>query len=530
MFNDFSRRSLLKVSAAALAAGMMPRIARAQSSKVIRAVMHAPLRATDPLINTAWTGRNHGLNIYDTLFSTDSKFQVRPQMVEAYQVSADKLTYTFRLRSGLKFHDGAPVTSADVIPSLQRWTKRDTMGSRMMGFVAELKPVDERTFQMVLKSPYGQVLQTLAKPSSIMPFIMPARLAAQAPDQPVTEFVGSGPFRFIASEFRPGNRAVYERNADYVSRDEPSDGLAGGKIVKIDRYEWISMPDFQTAANALINKEIDFLEAAPHDILPSLIAAKDVTVADYNPLGFMSVVRMNWLTEPFNKQEIRQAVMYASDQADWLDAQVGNPEYYQASAAMFGVTTPLASEVGWNTKPDIARAKDLLKKGGYKGEKVVMLQGTDSPLLSGSSTVTAQKLRAVGMNVEVQTMDWGSLLARRVKQDSTANGGWSMTHWVTTTTELMNPLASTVLDTRGKNGGFFGWPEDTEIESLRNKFALEPEAAAQKTVAEAIQKRAYDVMTHIPGGQFRQPVSHSKALKDIVRAPAPLFWNVEKTA
>jgi peptide/nickel transport system substrate-binding protein len=239
---------------------------------------------------------------------------------------------------------------------------------------------------------------------------------------------------------------------------------------------------------------------------------------------------MNWLTEPFNKQEIRQAVMYASDQADWLDAQVGNPEYYQASAAMFGVTTPLASEVGWNTRPDIARAKDLLKKGGYKGEKVVMLQGTDSPLLSGSSTVTAQKLRAIGMNVEVQTMDWGSVLARRVKQDSTANGGWSMTHWVTTTTELMNPLASTVLDTRGKNGGFFGWPEDVEIESLRNKFALEPEAAAQKTVAEAIQKRAYDVMTHIPGGQFRQPVSHSKALKNIVHAPAPLFWNVEKTA
>jgi peptide/nickel transport system substrate-binding protein len=363
-----------------------------------------------------------------------------------------------------------------------------------------------------------------------MPFIMPARLAAQAPDQPVTEFVGSGPFRFIASEFRPGNRAVYERNADYVSRDEPSDGLAGGKIVKIDRYEWISMPDFQTAANALINKEIDFLEAAPHDILPSLAAAKDVVVADYNPLGFMSVCRMNWQSEPFNRPEIRQAVMYASDQTDWLDAQVGNPEYYQTSAAMFGVTTPLASEVGWNTKPDIARAKELLKKGGYKGEKVVMLQATDSPLLSGSSTVTAQKLRAIGMNVEVQTMDWGSLLARRVKQDSTANGGWSMTHWVTTTTELMNPLANTLLDTRGKAGGFFGWPEDTEVEGLRNTFALEPSADAQKTVAEAIQKRAYDVMTHIPGGQFRQPVSHSKALKDIVKAPAPLFWNVEKTA
>lgn len=530
MFNDFSRRSLLKAGAAGFAAGMMPRIARAQSNKVIRAVMHAPLRATDPLINTAWTGRNHGLNIYDTLFSTDSKFRIRPQMVDAHEVSSDQLTYTFRLRSGLKFHDGAPVTSADVVPSLQRWAKRDTMGARMMTFIAEMKPVDERTFQIVLKSPYGQVLQTLAKPSSIMPFIMPARLAAQPPEQPVTEFVGSGPFRFIASEFRPGSRAIYERNPDYVSRDEPSDGLAGGKVVKIDRYEWISMPDMQTAANALINREIDFLEAAPHDLLPSLAAARDITVADYNPLGFMAVCRMNWLTEPFNRQEIRQAVMYASDQVDWLDAQVGNPEYYQTSAAMFGATTPLASEAGWNTKPDLARAKELLKKGGYNGAPVVMLQGTDSPLLSGSSTVTAQKLRAIGMNVVVQTMDWGSVLARRVKQDPTAQGGWSIYHYVTTTTELMNPLANTLLDTRGKAGGFPGWPEDAQIEGLRNTFALEPSIDAQKTVAESIQTRAYEVMTHIPGGQYRQPVSHSTSLKNIVAAPAPLFWNVEKTA
>jgi peptide/nickel transport system substrate-binding protein len=527
---DFSRRTLLKTGAAGLAAGVMPRLVRAESGKIIRAVMHAPLRATDPVINTAWTGRNHGLNIYDTLFATDSRFQIRPQMVETYEVSSDKLTYTFTLRSGLKFHDGASVTVKDVIPSLQRWAKRDTMGSRMMSFVAELKPVDERTFQMVMKAPYGQVLATLAKPSSIMPFIMPERVAMQGPEQPVTEFVGSGPFRFLVSEFRPGSRAIYERNPDYVSRVEPSDGLAGGKVVKIDRYEWISMPDMQTAANALINKEIDFLEAAPHDILPSLAASKDVVVADYNPLGFMSVCRMNWLNEPFNRPEIRQAAMYANDQTDWLDAQVGNPDYYQTSAAMFGVTTPLGSEVGWNTKPDLARARDLLKAGGYKGEKVIMLQGTDSPLLSGSSTVTAQKLRAIGMNVEVQTMDWGSLLARRVKQDSTANGGWSMTHWVTTTTELMNPLANTLLDTRGKGGGFYGWPEDAEIESMRNGFAQETATDAQKTISTAIQKRAYDVMTHIPGGQFRQPVSHSKSLTNIVHAPAPLFWNVEKTA
>lgn len=528
MFEQMNRRMLLKAGGAGLAVGAMPHIARAQSGKTIRAVMHAPLRTTDPAINTAWTGRNHGLNIYDTLFATDSNFQIKPQMVEAYDVSSDGLTHTFHLRSGLKFHDGAPVTSADVIPSLQRWGKRDTMGGRMMALVAQFEAVDERTFQIVMKAPYGQVLQTLGKPSSIIPFILPARLALQPPEQPIMEFVGSGPFRFVASEFRPGSRAVYERNADYVPRQEPPDGLAGGKVVKVDRYEWISMPDMQTAANALINREIDFLEAAPHDLLPPLAAARGVTVADYNPQGFMSVCRMNWLTEPFDRPEIRQAVMYASDQVDWLDAQVGNPEYYQTTAAMFGAGTPLASEIGWNTRPDLAHAKHLLAKGGYSGAPVVMLQGTDSPLLFGSSTVTAQKLRALGMNVNVLTMDWGSILARRVKQEPASRGGWSMYHYVTTTTELMNPLANTLVDAKGKVGGFPGWPEDGQIESLRDKFAFESEPAGQKAVAEAIQARAYDVVTHIPGGQFRQPVSHSSALKGIVKAPAPLFWNVEK--
>lgn len=529
MFNIPSRRTLLKGGAAVAAATMMPNIGRAQSGKTIRAVMHAPLRATDPIINTAWTGRNHGLNIYDTLYAMDSKFRIRPQMAEGHEVSSDGLVYTFALRPGLAFHDGAPVTSADVIASLQRWGQRDTMGSRMFTFVAEMKPVDQRTFQIVLKSPYGQVLQTLAKPASILPFIMPQRLAQQPPTQAVTEFIGSGPFRFVATEFQPGSRAVYERNPNYVPRQEAADAFAGGKIVKIDRYEWISMPDFQTAANALINREIDFLEAPPHDILPNLAKDPNVVVADYNPLGFMGIARMNWQTEPFDRPEIRQAVLHAIDQSDWLEAQVGNPNYFAVSSSVFGVNTPYASETGWNGKADLAKAKELLKKGSYSGAPVVMMQGTDSPLLYGSSTVTAQKLRSIGMNVQVQTMDWGSILARRGKMDPVTKGGWSMYHYTTTVADLMNPLTNTLIDTRGKTSGQPGWPEDNEIEALRSKFALEDNMGKQKEITEAIQARVYDVVTHIPGGKIKQPVAHSKALSGIVAAPAPLFWNVDKT-
>ncbi len=530
MSHSLNRRRIIQLGGVGLAAGMALPLARAQGSQTMRVVMHAPLRATDPVINNAWTGRNHGLKIYDTLFATDSKFEIKPQMVEAYELSSDGLLYTFRLRPGLKFHDGTPVTSADVIASLQRWGKRDSMGVKMMEFVAAIKPVDVRSFQFVMKEPYGLVLQTLGKNSSIIPFILPARLAATPPEQAITEFIGSGPFRFVPGEFRPGSRAVYERNADYVPRQEAPDGMAGGKVVKFQRLEWVSMPDFQTAANALINNEIDYVEAVPHDLLPMLQKAPGVELTDYNPQGFIGTCRMNWLTEPFNRPEIRQAVLHAMDQRDWLDAQVGNPDYYRTSAAMFVGGTPLASESGWSTKPDIARARELLKQGGYKGAPVVLLQGTDSPILSGPSIVSAQKLRAIGMNVSVQAMDWGSVLARRAKQDPATQGGWSMIHWTSTGADMMNPIANPLVNARGASGGFFGWPEDADIRKMQERFVRAKNLAEQKALAESIQKRAYEVVTHVPTGLFAQPVAHRKTIKGIVKSPAPLFWNIEKTA
>lgn len=522
-----SRRTLLKAGGTGLATLMAPQLGRAQSGKTIRAVMHAPLRAADPIVSSAWTARNHGLNVYDTLLATDSKFQIQPQMAEGYEVSGDGLVYTFHLRSGLAFHDGAPVTSADAIASLKRWGQRDTMGARLMTYVAEFRAVDRRSFQIVLKSPYGQLLATLAKPASLFPFIMPERHAAQSAAQPLTEFVGSGPFRFLSNEFQPGNRAVYERNPNYVPRSEPADGFAGGKVVKVDRYEWISMPDFQTAANALVRGEIDVVEALPHDLIPTVRRDANIVVADYDLLGATSICRMNWLTEPFNKREIRQAVLYASDQVDWLEAQVGNSEYYHPSTAMFGRGTPLESQVGWDGKPDLAKARELLKKGGYNGAPVVILQGTDSPILYGPSAVTAQKLRAIGMTVQVLSMDWGSVLARRAKMDPATRGGWSLYHYTTDTVGLVNPLGNAMIDARGKEAGI-GWPDDAEIEALRDKFALEQKPEGQKAIAEAIQARAYEVVTHVPGGVLSMPMAHSNKLTGFLKASAPIFWNVDK--
>lgn len=527
--SNVNRRDLFKLAGAGALSLAMPRLSFAKPSQTLRAVMHAPLRVTDPVFSTAWTARNHGYNIYDTLFSVNSTFEVKPQMVDTYEVSSDKLIYTFHLRSGLKFHDGAPVTSADVIPSLQRWAKRDSMGQKLMEFVGELKAVDERTFRITLTQPCGFLLQALGKPNSNVPFIMPARIAATPAEQAVTEHIGSGPFRFVASEFQPGTKAIYERNADYVSRDEPSDGMAGGRVVKIGRYEWISMPDMGTAINAVTNDEIDYVEVPPHDLIPSLKTADGVALFDYNELGYVGTCRLNWLAPPFDKPEIRQAVLHAMNQKDWLDVQIGNSAYFRETPAMFVAGTPYESNSGWSTKADMKLAKDLLKKSGYANEPIVILQPTDIPLLTPVTNVTAQALRELGMNVQLLAMDWGSVLARRAKMDSPTQGGWSIFHSAWSGPDMMNPLGNAYVNGKGKNGGTFGWSEDAPIEKLRDDFAKSESLPEQKAIADNIQKRAYEVVTYIPTGQYKQPAAHRTSLKGLLKAPVPLFWNVDKT-
>src|SRR6201992_809729 len=264
--SDFSRRKFsgvafgLALSALAFSTALTsPAMA---AGKTVLAKMHSDLRVIDPLFTTAYITRDHGYMIYDTLIATDSSFKIQPQMAD-WKISDDKLTYTFTLREGLKWHDGAPVTAEDCVASLKRWGKVDSMGQKLMDFTASLEASDAKTITLKLKEPYGLVLESLAKMSSYVPFMMPKRLADTPANQQIKEQIGSGPFKFVAAEFRPGVKAVYEKNKEYIPRKEPASWTAGGKIANVDRVEWITMPDAQTAVNALQSGDIDFLDITP---------------------------------------------------------------------------------------------------------------------------------------------------------------------------------------------------------------------------------------------------------------------------
>ncbi|RTL70211.1 MAG: ABC transporter substrate-binding protein, partial [Hyphomicrobiales bacterium] len=148
----------------------------ARAETVLRAVMHSDLKILDPVWTAANITRNHGYMIYDTLFAYDGKGEVQPQMVDRYEISADKKTYTFVLREGLLWHDGQPVTAEDCVASLKRWAVKDAAGQLMMRYTEDLSPVDARTFKLVLKQPISIVLPSLAKRSGLPAFMMPKRV------------------------------------------------------------------------------------------------------------------------------------------------------------------------------------------------------------------------------------------------------------------------------------------------------------------------------------------------------------------
>ena len=282
--------------------------------KTLKFVPEADLRILDPIATTAYITRNYAYMVYDTLFSVNEKFEVQPQMVEKWTLSDDKLTYTFTLRDGLKFHDGAAVKSADCIASIERWAKRDALGQRLAEMTEKWTVVDDKTFTLKLKRPFALTLDALGKPSSNVPFIMPERVAKTDAFENIKDTIGSGPFKFVKEEWVPGNKVVFVKNTDYVPRKEAPSWASGGKVVKVDRVEWIYIPDSATAAAALNAGEVDWWQMVPPDLVPLLTKNKDIKVENTDPMGSMGMIRFNQLHPPFNNPKMRQALLYVVNQ------------------------------------------------------------------------------------------------------------------------------------------------------------------------------------------------------------------------
>lgn len=494
----------------------------------LRLAPTADLKTLDPLFNTAYITRNHGYMVFDTLFAQDSSGEVKPQMVDTWTVSEDGMNWSFTLRDSLQFNDGTPVTAEDCVASIHRWAAKDTLGRLLMQAGAQFSIVDDKTFELTLKQPFGLVLAALSKPSGMPLFIMPKRLAETDPAEAITEMVGSGPFLFKADEWVPGNKVVYEKNPNYVPRDEPADGLAGGKVVKLDRVEWIYIPDANTSVAALQNGEVDMIESVTPDFLPVLEMNSDVELLP--AAATQGMVVMNQLHPPFNDPKLRRAVYHAVNQEEVV-AAVGYRGEYGAGycASMYTCDSFYTTDAGSEPyrTPDYDKAKALLKEAGYNGEQVVILYPTDN-VNSPATPVVAQALEKAGFNVDLQAMDWASVASRRLRKEAPADGGWNifLTHggFFDASTPVTNPWLSAPC-----GNSLPGWPCDETLDELRQTWIAEGDPERSKELAARIQERAYEVVPYVMWGEFKAVIA-TRGLKNVelLKTGIPVMWHIEK--
>jgi len=526
MLKQLTRRVAPLALLVPLAFGGMATAPMASAETVLRVIPHADLKNLDPIWTTAYISRNHGYLIYDTLFAMDDQFKPQPQMVDTWETSDDGMTWTFTLRDGLMFHDGAPVTSEDVIASLKRWGARDGMGQQLMGVMGEMTAVDDKTFKFQLKEPYGLVLESIGKISSNVPFIMPKRVAETDPFEQITDYTGSGPFVFSADEWVPGSKVVYTKNENYKPRDEEPSAAAGGKVAKVDKVIWTYFPDQTTAMNALMAGEIDYFESPTNDLAEVMKSNPDIVVEVNDPLGNIGFARFNSLLPPFDNADVRRAAIMAMDQKDYLAAAIGNEEFWKTCYSVYPCGTPLANEVGSEVMKtaDKEKAKAALEAAGYDGTPVVIMQPTDVPVLSAFSLVTAEALRDIGMEVDLQAMDWATLTSRRAKRDPVSEGGWNMFHTWWIGADVIDPMA--IAFSGNPDKGWFGWPTDEELEKARAAFAVASTLEEKQEIAKKVQERLWAIGASGELGQFFVPVAYRNNVKGLIKSPVQFFWNM----
>ena len=519
-----SRSTPLSVLVAAtLAAAALP-----AGAQTLRVVMSSDLKTLDPLVSTQYIVRDHGYLVWDQLLAMDEKSQVRPQMAEKWEVSPDGLVLTFRLRDGLEWHDGTPVTSEDCIASIRRFIQRDPTGLRMAPFVKSFDVVDPRTFRLVLSESYGLVLETLAKPSLAPLFMMPKRVAETSPAEPIKpeQVIGSGPFIFKRDEWKPGEKVVYVRNPKYKPRAEPPSGYAGGKVVHLERVEWRAVSDPQTAVSALVRGEVDLVEIVPTDLLPLVEKEKSLAIKPRSTGQFFA--RFNWAQPPFDNPKIRQAAMIALGQEQMLRGVVGDPKYYKACRSMYYCGSPLATDAGMNqlVRGDAKRAAALLKEAGYDGSPVVMPYPTDLSSLTPTGPMAKQQLERAGFKVQLAAMDWQSMGPRLRKKDKPSEGGWSMFISFYDARDALDPIGRTVLNTNCKTS-FLGWPCDDKFEGLRDAFTRAGSADAKKDIARQIQERNNEIVAFVPLGEATIVGAASRRLEYTFNHPSTVFWGTK---
>jgi peptide/nickel transport system substrate-binding protein len=524
------RRSLLLGAAAAIAAPLA-RPAIAGNAQTLSIVPQVALNSIDPVWTSSQIARNMGFMVFDLLYGRDEAMNPRPQMLEGDLMEDGGKRWTLKLRENLWFHDGEPVRSRDCIASLKRWMVRDAGGVTLSRRLDAIEASDDRTIVLRLNQPFPHLRTLLSK--FIQPaMMMPERLANTDPFKQIPEAIGSGPFRWLADEHVLGSHAAFAKFDGYVPRDEPPSYTAGGHRVLVDRVEWKMIPDGQTAANALITGEVDWIEIPLPDLLPLLKRSAGVKVDVLDTFGQICFLRPNHIVAPTSNPGVRRAMLAALDQKEVMQAAMGgDPQNMWTDMGFLRTGKKEVDEAGMElvrNRPSRDQIKAMLDKAGYNNERIVLLHATDHWLFNPADAVIAHALSAAGFNIDDQAMDWATVQTRRPSREPLDKGGWSLFFSQVAAPEHRDPLVANFIRGNGKDG-WFGWPTDPKIEALYAEWVATSDPAEQTRLERAYQLQSFVNLPFIPLGGYRQSAAWRDNVTGVLKGPSVVFWNVRKS-
>ena len=528
----FARRTMIAGAAGLAGTLAAPSLSRAQrrDPRVLKFVPNTGLTVLDPVWTASLVTGNHGYHVWDTLYGTRNDYTPAPQMAEGHTVNADYTDWTITLRPNLWFHDGTPVLARDCIASLKRWAKRDSFGAVMWPEIDEISAPDDRTIRVRFKRRFPRLLEALGRTSGLPAFIMPARFGEVDAFSAIKEVVGSGPFRFVPGEFIAGTNVVYTKFDKYVPRQDAPNRTAGAKIAYFDRVEWHTMSDHGTAIAAMQSGEMDWWESTPADLRELVQRSRNLRLEVKDEFGWLGILRFNFLQPPFDNIKLRRAFLAAVHQPDFLRAAAGEGgPAWQTCRAYFPCGAPFVNEdAGKAAMPmaeNLAAAKKAIAESGYNGEKVALLVPTDIHHHNAFGQVTGDLIRRLGMNLDYQAMDWGTMIQRITNKNPVDKGGWSLFHTGGSNVSMASPAMNFFI--RG-DGGWTGWYKNETIGKLTQEWRDTAPDQPQQHIYDAIQKTLFDDPPFAPLGQYTTFTTYSRDITGVLPGIGSYPWNVRR--
>ena len=393
-----------------------PASGQAQAGGAIRVATNAEPTTFDWTSSTATATRLVAWHVFEGLFAIDQQYAVRPLLAQGYAVSDDGLRYTIKLRPGLKFHNGQPVTADDVIASLSRWGRLSSGGLETFKYVKGLRAVDAATVEIALSSPFTPLITSLGDPKQSA-VIVPKAIAERAGLKPLEELVGTGPYIF--KKWTPGQEIVLARNPAYASRPENWGGITGRKVAYADEIHFFPVTDPQVRLAGVSTGQYDLALELPPDLYPKVHANRRLTSDIVKVFSWTGVV-FNKARGPFTDMRLRQAVLYAMKDADLMAAAAGPKEFWQLDPGLFfPEQRDVYSRAGGDVynHQNLDKAKALLREAAYKGQKIVVMSTKDYTWNNNTAQVLVPEMQAAGFTVDSQVYDWPTLLSRRTKPE-----------------------------------------------------------------------------------------------------------------